>query len=332
MATYNGSRFIGEQLASLSCQTVLPAELIVTDDGSTDDTINIVEAFARNAPFKVHIERNAERLGYQANFMRAASLCSSELVSFCDQDDVWHEQKLAACLRRFSDSAVLLVYHNAQVVSENMVPLGDLSYLGRSISNIPQFGLGPLLFPLGFTMTFRRDLLKFEDHWKKSVNYDFEGKPESHDQWIPFLANTFGPTVYLEEHLAKYRRHDHNAGPGTRWRLGRGARLKRLAQPALEGWSNFAATFGRRAEILEDIMNAPPAGFSAESASEGATRYRAYEHLYRRRIALHQNNFLIDRISLFLEIAGNGGYRLSDPWSKGLKSAGKDLIRGVLRI
>src|SRR5580698_5355366 len=75
MATYNGARYVGEQLESLARQTVLPTELVVTDDNSTDNTVDIVTAFATKAPFPVHIEKNPKRLGYRDNFMKAVSLC-----------------------------------------------------------------------------------------------------------------------------------------------------------------------------------------------------------------------------------------------------------------
>ena len=126
MATYNGQPFIQRQLDSLAAQTHLPAELIITDDGSTDDTLKIVEAFAKVAPFRVRIHQNRTRLGYRANFIRAAGLCSSDLVAFCDQDDDWYPHKIAASAKPFSDPDVLLTYHDADVISEG-VRIGSLA-------------------------------------------------------------------------------------------------------------------------------------------------------------------------------------------------------------
>ena len=74
MATYNGARYIRDQLESLSKQTVLPDELVVSDDASSDETLSIVADFAARAPFRVRMERNSHRLGYRANFMRVADL------------------------------------------------------------------------------------------------------------------------------------------------------------------------------------------------------------------------------------------------------------------
>ena len=76
MATYNGAKYIRDQLDTLGRQTLPPVELVVTDDGSTDATLSIVEAFSAVAPFPVRIIRNTNRLGYEENFLKAASLCA----------------------------------------------------------------------------------------------------------------------------------------------------------------------------------------------------------------------------------------------------------------
>ena len=89
MATFNGDTYLSPQLQSLARQTLLPHELVVCDDGSTDRTLEIVRAFAADAPFPVRVHRNDEHLGFADNFLKAAVLCGGELIAFCDQDDVW---------------------------------------------------------------------------------------------------------------------------------------------------------------------------------------------------------------------------------------------------
>ena len=88
MATYNGERFLEQQLLSIARQIRLPDEMVVSDDGSNDGTIDILERFATNAPFPVRIYRNLNPLGYGDNFLKAASLCDGDLIAFSDQDDV----------------------------------------------------------------------------------------------------------------------------------------------------------------------------------------------------------------------------------------------------
>jgi glycosyltransferase involved in cell wall biosynthesis len=111
MATYNGERFLEEQLFSIARQIRLPDEMVVSDDGSNDGTIDILERFATSAPFPVRVYRNIKPLGYGDNFLKAASLCHGDLIAFSDQDDVWLENKLANSLSFFDDDDVLLSVH-----------------------------------------------------------------------------------------------------------------------------------------------------------------------------------------------------------------------------
>ena len=123
MATYNGAKFIREQLDSLAAQTVLPCELVVTDDGSTDKTLDIIADFLVRAPFPVHIHRNAQRLNYRANFMQCANRCSGDLIAFCDQDDIWDQDKLATLVDHFDNAAEDLIFHDFRVVDANGNPV-----------------------------------------------------------------------------------------------------------------------------------------------------------------------------------------------------------------
>ena len=94
MCTYNGQRFLDQQLQSFLDQTVQPDELVVCDDVSSDDSMAMVEAFAARAPFTVKLFRNAQNLGYSRNCERAIAQCTGDLVLLCDQDDVWDRRKI----------------------------------------------------------------------------------------------------------------------------------------------------------------------------------------------------------------------------------------------
>src|SRR6266849_5683432 len=94
MCTYNGARFLSEQLESIAAQTRVPDELVVCDDGSTDETVEIIKAFVERAPFAVRLEINANNLGSTKNFEKAIGLCQGEIIALADQDDVWYPKKL----------------------------------------------------------------------------------------------------------------------------------------------------------------------------------------------------------------------------------------------
>jgi glycosyltransferase involved in cell wall biosynthesis len=204
MATYNGGKYLRRQLDSLATQSQRPSELVITDDCSADDTIAVIEAFANSAPFPVKLSRNETRLGYRANFMRAASLCGSELIAFCDQDDFWYPGKIAAAVRPFTDPEVLLTYHNADVVTDD----------GNRISSLTErlvpIASGPWFYPLGFTEVFRRSLLSLSGLWQSSRDPVDGSEVSAHDVWFFFLAGVLGKVVYLDEPLVAYIQHGQN--------------------------------------------------------------------------------------------------------------------------
>src|SRR5215467_4239016 len=106
LCTYNGSRFLQEQLGSIGSQSRPPDELVICDDGSSDDTVDIIKRFALNAPFPVKLEVNASNLGSTKNFELAVSLCCGDVIALSDQDDVWDATKLAKIERVFLDSSL----------------------------------------------------------------------------------------------------------------------------------------------------------------------------------------------------------------------------------
>ena len=98
MCTYNGEKYLREQLESIALQTRLPAELVICDDRSTDSTSEIIRNFADSAPFPVRFNLNPVNLGgatkgITKNFEQASRLCTGDLIAFCDQDDVWLPKK-----------------------------------------------------------------------------------------------------------------------------------------------------------------------------------------------------------------------------------------------
>ena len=211
MATYNGAPFLQKQLDSILWQSVPPSELVIVDDGSTDDTIKLAESFAATAPFDVRIYHNKERLGYRRNFMKAARLCRSEIISFCDQDDVWSVNKLSNVLNVFSRSDALLVYHNAKLIDGKGKASGTI-FKPEKKSNIiyPRLSIEPWRIVPGFSQSFRRELLQYSALHRRSADMFEKSEHMPHDQWFLFLASALGEVVFLPSTLAHYRQHDNN--------------------------------------------------------------------------------------------------------------------------
>lgn len=327
MATYNGQRHLRRQLDSLAEQTYLPAELIVTDDDSKDDTLGVVEAFAKTAPFRVSIHRNEQRLGYRANFMKAADLCNSELIAFCDQDDYWYPHKIASSIEPFSDPDVLLSYHNANIVRDG-VQVGSLSDRGLDQPVVGPLSLGPWWpFGLGFTDVFRRSLLQFSYLWPKTLDHIFFGVPSGHDQWVFFLASVFGKIAYLPEPLVDYTQHETNTYGWGRESFSHWIRA-RLRDNG-ESYRHLSKAAAARALVL-DLAKEGIEGIWAERAAKGAAYYRTVSSVNSWRTAVYAAPKFAERLSAIRKITRVNGY--SGSCGLGSRSFYADMCVGVLSL
>ena len=126
LCTYNGAAFLPQQWQSLLQQERLPDEVIICDDGSTDNTRPLLRQLAADAPFRVTVIENPVRLGFNKNFGQALSRCTGDLVFLCDQDDFWMPQKL----HRMADfmarnPAVQVAFNDAQIADESLQPTNE---------------------------------------------------------------------------------------------------------------------------------------------------------------------------------------------------------------
>ena len=333
LATYNGSKHLDPLLDSLSRQEVKPDELVVCDDDSADCSVQLVEDFARAAPFPVRISRNRERLGYRANFLKAAAACRSELIAFCDQDDVWEPQKLALCVAPFADPQVLLVYHDAlAVTSDGQQPIGPLHQLPAP--PVTEFlTMHPMDYALGFTQVFQRSLLGLSDFWSLSLDHKevLHQERMAHDQWFFFLASAFGRIARIDERLVRYRQHESNSyGWST------GSRVERIIwclRPSLRGrveeYRALEAAANRRASILDEIGEKSTVGAWRLRAILAAEKYRDLARLYGGRRRLYESIDPRERIAAFCNILTNRGYRPKRDWGLGRRAMVSDLCLGL---
>ena len=119
LCTYNGQQFLRQQLQSIQQQSRLPDELIVCDDGSSDQTVRIARDFAASASFPVRISENDHNLGFVANFEQAILLCGGDLITLCDQDDIWYPNRLERTEQEFTaHPEVGLVFSDGDLIDE----------------------------------------------------------------------------------------------------------------------------------------------------------------------------------------------------------------------
>jgi glycosyltransferase involved in cell wall biosynthesis len=148
VATFNGERFLPELLLSLAHQTYQPLEIVFCDDGSTDQTISILEEFARTRPINSKVVRNQKNKGYARNFSEGLNLCQGDYVAFCDQDDVWKKNKLERLATRIKpDLTPSMVFSDCELVDSELKPLNQtaIGFSGISESQKEQIFNGDLL-------------------------------------------------------------------------------------------------------------------------------------------------------------------------------------------
>ncbi len=199
MATYNGAKYLHEQLDSFLCQQRLPDELIVCDDASTDYTRDILEKFKCTAPFTVTICCNDKNLGHIRNFEKALSLCSGDVIFLSDQDDVWSEEKITKVLNCYeTNPAVDVVINDAFYADENL-NRADVTVLQKAISVGGGGGWHINGACTAITRRFLDFLLPFPEN-----NCPF------HDVYIHRWANAIGNKLVLDEPLQLWRIHGLN--------------------------------------------------------------------------------------------------------------------------
>ena len=280
MATYNGERFLLDQLRSLAEQQHRPAELVVCDDQSTDATVSIIETFARTAPFPVRLYRNDVRLRFSENFMKAIGLCESPHIAFCDQDDIWHPAKIARSLEALTATGALMCAHRVDLIDEAGAPLGKSSNLSRhAILEGPTFE--PWGVFLGFTCTIDRRLIDLIDPATRPrdlIEYD---RPMAHDRWFYLVAGLFGSVCYIDEPLALYRQHGANVFGRTRnTALGRLRKAVRKYPVYIEQRERIAAETARLLTGLRDTRQEPAFHRAAERWAQVADFYTARQNVF----------------------------------------------------
>lgn len=328
LATYNGEKFLRRQLDTLAAQTQLPDELVVTDDCSTDRTVEILTEFARSAPFPVKVVVNPSQLGFRGNFLKAANLCTSQVILFCDQDDVWRPSKVAVIARAFDEDPELwLAYHDAAIVDgdeRSFDTMFDRAAEREALTgDIPP----PWHFARGLVQGFRRELLAFDDLWPQTREH-FDGERLAHDRWYFTIATAAGRIRFIEEDLLMYRQHGGNLFGSDR-RLSRLDRIReRLRHFAVD--DAYAAAGARsRVELLRAISPRMPADSHAR-IDRMAEAYAVYAERMERRVKTYSARSLPARAAALARSLASGDY-CGNPWGFDPRSVLRDVWTGVLR-
>ena len=204
IATYNGEKYIHEQIASILQQIGNDDEIVVSDDGSTDKTLDVVRSFdAQN----IHIYINKGDHGYTPNFENALRNAHGDYIFLSDQDDVWMPDKVEACMKYLKVND--FVVSDALIVDGDNKPLFD-SFCEQRKS---KFGFLNTLIRfsyLGCCFAFRRKVLS------KALPFPKNHILCTHDNWLALVSTAFYKSAFIPLPLIRYRRYGGNASSGAK--------------------------------------------------------------------------------------------------------------------
>lgn len=218
LCTFQGEQYLQSQLQSIVDQSILPSEIVIRDDGSSDGTLRICQDFAAQSPVPVRILPTGERLGVAGNFFTCAKACHSEFIIFADQDDAWQPERLAHFTAAFEACPeAVAILSDGRIVDENLQPTGQtlwashyftpaeqaLVQQGRAVEVLTRH-----VFVTGSAMAVRRT-------WFQTVPYPVG--EFYHDEWLGWFAGN--ALRLLPETTFDYRQHQsQQTGVQTNWR------------------------------------------------------------------------------------------------------------------
>jgi glycosyltransferase involved in cell wall biosynthesis len=251
LATYNGELYVSELLNSISNQTTLPDELIISDDSSTDSTLKIVNEFARNATFQVKILINKKRLGSTGNFEAAIRACSGDIIFPCDQDDVWYQYKIERMIECLvNNPSAGAVFSDADVVDQDLNLLESSLWQRKKIKPHELSGISDR--DSAFEMVVRRNIvtgtaMAFRTKYRENIVPI--PKEWVHDYWITLIVSMSSKLIPLPIPLIAYRQHDSQqiGAPGTR--------LNKIIKGSRHNGKSFHAIYSPKVKAFQKALD-----------------------------------------------------------------------------
>jgi glycosyltransferase involved in cell wall biosynthesis len=223
LATYNGGKYLRQQLDSIIGQTNSTWRLIIRDDGSTDNTLDIIEEYWTLHPDHIILMHgNGENIGVVRNFSLLLDLATADYVMFCDQDDIWLPEKITSTLekmleteKQYGNAMPLLIFTDLIIVDEDGSGVrADSFWEYQQLEPDSVTRLNRLLLqniPTGCTIMINRAL--------REKGRPIPAEAAMHDWWLTLVAAVFGSNVYLPQATVRYRQHGMNVCGVERWSL-----------------------------------------------------------------------------------------------------------------
>ena len=210
MATYNGEKYLKEQIDSILSNLSSNDELVISDDFSNDNTRNILNEYSkRDGRIKL---LDGPKQGVKQNFANAIKNCTGKYIFLSDQDDIWESDKVKKVLNCFKKQECTLVVHDAIVIDEN------LTVIMPSFFNYRKSGKGSIKNI--WKNTYIGCCMAFDSQIKEKV-LPIPNNIEMHDQWIGIMNEIYCKSFFLNDKLIKYRRHSDNVSSMKHYGIGK---------------------------------------------------------------------------------------------------------------
>jgi len=314
MCTCNGEKYLQSQLDSIAQQTRQPDELVVSDDASTDHTVDIIRDYSATVPFPVRLYINEQRMGSSRNFEQAIGLCHGSVVVLSDQDDVWVINKLASMESFFvRHPDTLALFTDAVIVDQALRPMGHhlwdtLKFSARERREVEDGNMIRTLLRhnvvTGATMAFRAEL--------RPLILPVPGGVV-HDAWIALLAAVAGRVRIIFQPLILYRQHSANQIGVTKLSI-----TERIRRPCEQRLRDASAALCLYESVTVRLRQMPAVGATPALLDDFL---RKAEHIrWRIRAIRRQDGWLRGMLS---EIVRGHYHRYSTGWW----AVGNDLVR-----
>lgn len=219
MATYNGEKYMREQIDSILSQSYPIYELIIQDDCSTDSTLSIAQEYSKSHP-NVKVFKNEVNVGFNANFESACMRATGDYIAISDQDDIWYNDKIKKQVATIGNHDICFCCHMRGTNQEH------------SAYVTPQYSLEALLFTgfAGHTMLLRRDFAQNKKNWMSYIHYDWS---------LAINAQLGNGIVRIDEPLNWHRTHDDSTIANEQRQFNKEFNKKLTWQPYIYGWKNY---------------------------------------------------------------------------------------------
>ena len=256
MCTYNGAKYLQEQLESINLQTRTPDELILCDDASDDGTLEIARKFAASCSFPVRIYVNERNVGSNKNFEKAIGHCAGDIIALSDQDDIWHAEKLERMEEVFlSKPRTGLVFTDGEVINESLEPVGYSLWqcYGLTTARQKRMREGKPYEVLLLNNVVTGATMAFKSRFRRLVLPIPADSGLIHDGWIALLIAFAAEVGFIDEPLIKYRLHSNQQVGATR--VGFLEMVERARKAEARSHLNIARSFAQVLDRLRRVAD-----------------------------------------------------------------------------